>query len=105
MKKIYLAILVIILLVAVLYLKISLTEYFQNEKVDILSMAKNLGIDMRQCKSKLQAVEKENSELIKKGTQIMNSKAGLNINNISKFNIQSDAMNDLIKCVTKTNNL
>ena len=105
MKKIYLAILVIILLVAVLCLKISLTEYFQNEKVDILSMAKNLGIDMRQCKSKLQAVEKENSELIKKGTQIMNSKAGLNINNISKFNIQSDAMNDLIKCVTKTNNL
>ena len=104
MKKIYLAILVIILLVAVLCLKISLTEYFQSEKVDIISMAKNLGVDLRQCKSELQAVEKEHSELI---GQIRQSNKGLNINSISEHipDIQSGAMNDLIKCVIKTNNL
>jgi len=110
MKKIYIAILVIIFLVAILCLKISLTEYFQNEHfIDIGSIMKNFGIDSSKCEDELNEFKKHNSDLMNQIESLTKdndfTKAKTLISKFSNPENQSPELQNLINCITATNNI
>ena len=103
MKKIYLLILVIIFLVAVLCLKISLTEYFgTHNTVDFRSMIQHLGVDTSNCKNELNEFEEENSDMLSDVDKMLKGEmTDFNMNNITK--LQNPALDNLINCITNNN--
>ena len=109
MKKIYFAILIILFLVTILCLKISLTEYFQNEHfIDISSIMNKLGIDARKCENELNEFKRENSDIMNEIDKIMINENYSNINKlVNKFSDpenQSRELQNLINCIMTNNN-